>query len=166
MLAERESVGPMLKRGMCRCWSGRGDGAAEGGTEAGVDVAAPAPAAAPERLTMLVLRVGPPRESWRRTGRGSRPLSECVVPSVAPCALILSSPTHQSHSSQPMKVAKLPKPTTDTGLTRSWKMPTKHTTKMMTEHTCWTITVESATSGQKSYGLTRGLRWSFSRKVA
>ena len=58
--------------------------------------------------------------------------------------------THQSHSSQPRKVAKLPHPTTDTGLTRSWKMPTKQTTKMMTEQTCCTMTVESATKGQKS----------------
>lgn len=49
-----------------------------------------------------------------------------------------------------MKVAKLPQPTTETGLTRSWKMPTKQTTKMMTEQTCWTMMVESAIRGQKS----------------
>ena len=61
-----------------------------------------------------------------------------------------SWPTHQSHRSHPITVAKVPHPTTETGLRRSWKMPTKQTTKMMTEQTCWTMTVESATNGQKS----------------
>lgn len=49
-----------------------------------------------------------------------------------------------------MTVEKLPQPTTVSGLTRSRKMPAKQTTKQMTEHTCCTMTVESATNGQKS----------------
>lgn len=61
-----------------------------------------------------------------------------------------SCPTHQSHSNQPRKVAMLPPPTTETGDTCLWNMPTKHTTNIMTEQTCCTMTVESATSGQKS----------------
>lgn len=61
-----------------------------------------------------------------------------------------SWPTHQSHNHHPRKVAILPPPTTATGDTRSWKIPTKHTTNIMTEQTCWTMTVESATRGQKS----------------
>jgi hypothetical protein len=61
-----------------------------------------------------------------------------------------SSPTHQSHNSQPRNVAMLPQPTIATGETRSWKMPTKQTTNIMTEQTCWTMIVESATRGQKS----------------
>ena len=61
-----------------------------------------------------------------------------------------SCPTHQSHNSQPRKVAILPQLTIATGETRSWKMPTKQTTKIITEQTCWTMTVESATRGQKS----------------
>jgi hypothetical protein len=63
-----------------------------------------------------------------------------------------SCPTHQSQRTQPTNVAMLPQPTTATGETRSWKMPTKQTMNMMTEQTCWTMTVESATRGQKSYG--------------
>jgi hypothetical protein len=47
-----------------------------------------------------------------------------------------SCPTHQSHSNQPINVAMLPQPTTATGDTRSWNIPTKQTTKMMTEQTC------------------------------
>lgn len=61
-----------------------------------------------------------------------------------------SSDTHCSHSSQPRKVAKLLQLTTETGETRSWKMPTKQTMKTMTEQTCCRMTVESATRGQKS----------------
>jgi hypothetical protein len=63
-----------------------------------------------------------------------------------------SCPTHQSHKSHPKNVAMLPQPTTATGETRSWNIPTKQTIKIMTEQTCCTMTVESATSGQKSYG--------------
>lgn len=61
-----------------------------------------------------------------------------------------SCPTHQSHTSHPINVAKLLQPTTETGDTRSWKMPTKKVTNIVTEHTCWSITVESATRGQNS----------------
>lgn len=61
-----------------------------------------------------------------------------------------SCPTHQSHSNQPRKVAILPPPTTATGEMLFWNIPMKHTTNIITEHTCCTITVESATSGQKS----------------
>jgi hypothetical protein len=61
-----------------------------------------------------------------------------------------SCPTHQSQRTQPRKVAMEPQPTIATGETRSWTMPTKQTTKIMTEQTCWTMTVESATRGQKS----------------
>jgi hypothetical protein len=63
-----------------------------------------------------------------------------------------SCPTHQSHSNHPKNVAMLPHPTTATGETRLCSISTKQTTKIMTEQTCWTMTVESATSGQKSYG--------------
>jgi len=77
-----------------------------------------------------------------------------------------SCPTHQSHNTQPRIVATLPQPTTASGAMRLWKMPTKQTMKMMTEQTCWTMTVESATKGQKSYGWRRGFRWRCSRKVA
>ena len=63
-----------------------------------------------------------------------------------------SSVTQRSHSSHPKKVHELLQLTMETGETRSWNMYAKHTTKMMTEHTCCSITVESATSGQKSYG--------------
>lgn len=45
-------------------------------------------------------------------------------------------------------------------------MPTKVATKIITEQTCWMMTVVSVTRGQKSYGWRRGLRWSCSRKVA
>jgi len=109
----------------------------------------------------LPLLPPPPAAAAARCSRYGRP-----VPPPGSSPSPLSSPTHRSQSSQPRKVAKLPHPTTDTGLTRSWKMPTKHTTKMMTEQTCCTMTVESATSGQKSYGCRRGLRWRLSRKVA
>ena len=61
-----------------------------------------------------------------------------------------SCPTHQSHSTQPRKVAMLPPPTTETGETLRWEIPTKHTTNIITEQTCCTMTVESATRGQKS----------------
>jgi len=61
-----------------------------------------------------------------------------------------SCPTHQSQRTQPRKVAMEPQPTIATGETRSWTMPTKQTTKIMTEQTCWTMTVESVTRGQKS----------------
>jgi hypothetical protein len=71
----------------------------------------------------------------------------------------------RSHRSHPRNVAKLLQLTTETGLTRSWKIPMKQTTKIMTEHTCCTMTVLSATKGQKSYGCSRGFRWRFSRKV-
>jgi hypothetical protein len=61
-----------------------------------------------------------------------------------------SSPTQMSHRIQPRMVQVLLHDTTVTGDTRSWKMPTKQTRKMATEQTCWTMTVESATSGQNS----------------
>ena len=61
-----------------------------------------------------------------------------------------SCPTHQSQRSQPTKVAIEPQPTMETGETPFSRMPTKQTTKIMTEQTCWTMTVESATKGQKS----------------
>lgn len=61
-----------------------------------------------------------------------------------------SSATQRSQRSHPRNVAKLDQLTTETGDTRSWKMPTKQTMKMMTEQTCWSMTVESATRGQKS----------------
>lgn len=116
-----------------------------------------------ERLGVLILGRGwsSPDESWRRSGRMTRALasSSLALPRV-------SWVTHQSHNSQPRKVAKLPQPTTDMGLTRSWNMPTKQTMNIMTEQTCCTMTVVSATRGQKSYGRTRGFRWRFSRKVA
>jgi hypothetical protein len=64
--------------------------------------------------------------------------------------LLASCPTHESHNTQPRTVAMLPHPTTAPGETRSWKMPTKQTIKIMTEQTCCTMTVESATRGQKS----------------
>jgi hypothetical protein len=58
--------------------------------------------------------------------------------------------TQLSQRPQPSIVPKLPQPTTLTGLSRSWKMPTKQQTNIATEQTCWTMTVESATRGQKS----------------
>lgn len=109
-----------------------------------------------EMLTVLALSIGlpSPEESCRRGGRYSldaRPSRIMrALTSSSSHPLGASFVTHESQSSQPRKVAKLLHPTTDTGLTRSWKIPTKHTTKMMTEHTCCTMTVESATSGQKS----------------
>jgi hypothetical protein len=80
--------------------------------------------------------------------------------------LASSCPTHQSHNTHPRTVAIEPHPTTATGETRSWNMPTKQKTKIMTEQTCWTMTVESATRGQKSYGWRRGFRCRCSRKVS
>ena len=61
-----------------------------------------------------------------------------------------SCPTHQSHNNHPRNVAMLPQPTTETGDMRSWMMPTKQTINIITEHTCCTMTVDSATRGQKS----------------
>lgn len=63
-----------------------------------------------------------------------------------------SCPSHQSHTTQPSTVAHDPHPTTAPGDTFSWYIPTKHAMKIATEHTCCTMTVESATRGQKSYG--------------
>jgi hypothetical protein len=109
-----------------------------------------------EMLTVLALSIGwsSPAESCRLGGRYSlhvsRPRMRRALVSASPDAPPDSRVTHQSHNSHPRKVAKLLHPTTETGLTRSWKMPTKQTTKIMTEQTCWTMTVESATRGQKS----------------
>lgn len=61
-----------------------------------------------------------------------------------------SCPTQESHRTQPSTVAMLPQPTTAPGETYFWDMLTKHTIKIMTEQTCCTMTVESATRGQKS----------------
>lgn len=78
-------------------------------------------------------------------------LGSCEVKIKGEEAFVVSScPTHQSQRSHPRNVKRLPHPTTATGETRSWKMPTKQTMKIMTEQTCWTMTVESATRGQKS----------------
>ena len=73
-----------------------------------------------------------------------------VATLVLKSSTVSSSDTHRSHSSHPRNVPKLLQLTMDTGETRSWKMHAKHTMKMMTEQTCCSITVESATSGQKS----------------
>lgn len=61
-----------------------------------------------------------------------------------------SSDTHLSQRIHPTKVPKLLQLTTETGLTRAWKMPTKQTMNMVTEQTCCRMMVESATRGQKS----------------
>ena len=61
-----------------------------------------------------------------------------------------SWPTQKSQSTQPRTVPALPQLTTETGETRCWYMPTKEQTKIATEEMCWTMTVESATRGQKS----------------
>lgn len=98
--------------------------------------------------------LGPELESCWRGGRYSRyilpPRMLRTLSPLSPAPPWSSWVTQKSHSSHPRKVAKLPHPTTDTGLTRSWNMPTKHTTNIMTEQTCCRITVESATKGQKS----------------
>ena len=85
-------------------------------------------------------------------------LRDPVLPMTAPAAEdpVISPPpsssseTQRSHRSQPTNVAKLLQLTTDTGETRSCEMATKQTRKMMTEQTCWRMTVESETRGQKS----------------
>lgn len=69
-------------------------------------------------------------------GRGLGALSSC--------------PIHQSHNSHPKNVAKLPHPTTATEDIRSCTIPIKQTMNIITEQTCCTMTVESATRGQKS----------------
>lgn len=105
----------------------------------------------------------------RTTGAGAAlpsAAADAAAAALASSSLSSSSDTQRSQRIQPTKVAKLLQLTTDTGDTRSWYMPTKQTMKMVTEQTCWRMTVESATSGQKSYGLRRGLRWRFSRNVA
>ena len=61
-----------------------------------------------------------------------------------------SWPTQKSQSTQPRTVPALPQLTTVTGETHCWYMPTKEQTNMATEEICWTMTVESATRGQKS----------------
>jgi hypothetical protein len=61
-----------------------------------------------------------------------------------------SSETQRSQRIQPRNVPTLLQLTTETGDTRSWKMATKLTIKMMTLQTCCRMTVESATRGQKS----------------
>lgn len=71
-------------------------------------------------------------------------------PAAGSSSLSCSSDTQRSQRIQPRNVAKLLPLTRETGDTRSWKMPTKQTMKRMTEQTCCRITVESATSGQKS----------------
>jgi hypothetical protein len=77
-----------------------------------------------------------------------------------------SLPTHKSHTHQPITVPVDPTVTTPCGLTRSWYIDTKHTMKITTAQTCCTMTVESATNGQKSYGNSLGLRCSCSRNVS
>lgn len=57
---------------------------------------------------------------------------------------------HVSQSIHPTAVPTLPQQTTETGLTRPWTIPTKQQMKITTEQTCCTMTVESATNGQKS----------------
>ena len=61
-----------------------------------------------------------------------------------------SWPTQKSQRTQPSTVSALPQLTTETGETRCWYMPTKEQTKIATEEMCCTMTVESATRGQKS----------------
>lgn len=78
------------------------------------------------------------------------PSSPSIALSVALRFSECSVNAHQSHRIQPTAVPTLPQQTTETGLTRPWTIPTKQQTKMATEQTCCTITVESATSGQKS----------------
>jgi hypothetical protein len=96
----------------------------------------------------------PSPESCRRGGPNSRlslrSLMLLLLAKPSSGSSSVSSPIHQSQSSQPITVEKLPQPTTVLGLTRSKKMPAKQTTKQMTEQTCCTMTVESATRGQKS----------------
>lgn len=97
--------------------------------------------------------------------------AEPVLPVAAAAAAFAStsssssSDTQRSHRIQPRKVPKLLQLTTDTWDTRTLYMALKQTMKMVTAQTCCNMTVESATSGQKSYGLRRGFRWRFSRNV-
>ena len=80
-------------------------------------------------------------------------------------ALIASCPTQKSQKTQPSTVPALAQLTTATGEALSSLIPTKQQTKMTTEQICCTITVESATRGQKSYSCKRGFRCKWERKV-
>lgn len=100
---------------------------------------------------------GPPAAAAAAAAAAAETVADAVAAAAA-AAESISSASQRSQRIHPRKVARLLQETTATGDTRSWKMPTKQTTKMMTEQTCWTITVESATSGQKSYGFSRGFR--------
>jgi hypothetical protein len=110
---------------------------------------------------MLPVRVG----RLKLPVRPALPITFAATPRLGSSGSSISD-SQRSHKIHPTNVAKLLQLVTATGDTRSWFMPTKQTTNMMTEHTCCSMTVESATRGQKSYGLRRGLRWRFSRKVA
>jgi hypothetical protein len=76
--------------------------------------------------------------------------ADAAAAAFASSSMSSSSDTQRSQRIQPTKVPKLLQLTTDTGDTRSWYIPTKQTMKMVTAQTCCRITVESATSGQKS----------------
>lgn len=76
-----------------------------------------------------------------------------VVPSLASSIRAIFDcfcPSQKSQATHPSIVHILPQLTTDMGLTRSWKIAVKQQTKITTEQTCCTITVKSATKGQKS----------------
>lgn len=94
---------------------------------------------------MLPVRV----ERLKLPVRPALPMTFAATPRLGSSGSSISE-SQRSHRIHPTNVAKLLQLVTATGDTRSWNIPTKQTTKIITEHTCCRITVESATRGQKS----------------
>jgi len=97
-------------------------------------------------------------------GPSWRPLSSDAMSKTG--SSVCSCSTHISHSIHPSTVPTLPALTIVTGDTFSCMIPEKQQTKTIIVQTCCTITVDSPTSGQKSYGCRRGLRWRASKNVS